>query len=372
MDKIEYLCKKSPKVEWSGLLFYEVLGSIKNLKKVKLVCKDILLMDIGTAAYTEFDWDEDVVNYRMDNPEAMEWSVGHIHSHNTMNVFFSGTDWAELNDNCRNHNFYLSLIVNNYSETTAKIAFTANPISFMCLDEEGKDYKLNIQKSDSIEPFMFILDCDITKREKEISVPDVFEKRLQEVNVKIENKRKVAEAARAAQAKAFTPAVQSKGGYGKQNTNYLPPNQQHHFPVQQSFFTSDNPFDKGIKKTNDTTEEEDFTMFLLKLGCEAEENETLRGLLYKMKANKISADLLSATISNNYGLYYASFFMNPEDPESANYYDSPDVFLEVLEEVISILESEDENVFTFLPKVIEALEILGNRYEENLSLVPIV
>lgn len=77
LDKIEYLCQKIAKVEWSGLLFYQVEGSIKDSKNVKLVSKDILLMDKGSSAYTEYDWDEDIVEYRMNNPESMDWLVGH-------------------------------------------------------------------------------------------------------------------------------------------------------------------------------------------------------------------------------------------------------------------------------------------------------
>ena len=42
-----------------------------------------------------------------------QWKVGHIHSHNVMRVFFSGTDMDELHDNAPSHNFYVSLIVNN-------------------------------------------------------------------------------------------------------------------------------------------------------------------------------------------------------------------------------------------------------------------
>lgn len=50
------------------------------------------------------------------NEHLEECRIGHIHSHNTMGVFFSGTDWGELEDNAPNHNYYLSLIVNNFMD----------------------------------------------------------------------------------------------------------------------------------------------------------------------------------------------------------------------------------------------------------------
>jgi hypothetical protein len=54
-----------------------------------------------------------------------------------MNVFFSGTDMGELNDNSPKHNIYLSLIVNNYLDMTAKLAFIGKPYSYVCKDDKG-------------------------------------------------------------------------------------------------------------------------------------------------------------------------------------------------------------------------------------------
>lgn len=59
----------------------------------------------------------------MDNPELLDYKVGHIHSHHDMQVFFSGTDNMELMDNAPNHNHYLSLIINNKNEMVARIAY---------------------------------------------------------------------------------------------------------------------------------------------------------------------------------------------------------------------------------------------------------
>jgi hypothetical protein len=76
-----------------------------------------------------------------------------------MGVFFSNTDWEELNDNCSNHNYYLSVIVNNAMDIQAKIAFTGQPQEYTCLDEDGQDYKISVSP---INPKMFLYDCDIS------------------------------------------------------------------------------------------------------------------------------------------------------------------------------------------------------------------
>lgn len=80
-------------------------------------------MDIGTAGHTQFEYDESVIDVYEKNPEYMECRLGLVHSHNTMSTFFSGEDMEELEDNTANTDFYVSLIVNNASKYTAKIAW---------------------------------------------------------------------------------------------------------------------------------------------------------------------------------------------------------------------------------------------------------
>jgi len=47
---------------------------------------------------------------------------GHVHSHNTMSVFFSPEDMSELNDRVKDHNMYFSIIVNVFGDKIAKVA----------------------------------------------------------------------------------------------------------------------------------------------------------------------------------------------------------------------------------------------------------
>lgn len=81
--KIRYLCQQISDIEWSGALFYTPEGSFEDDSLV-IKCTDIFPMDIGTAAYTEFDMSPDVISYMAYNPELLDGQVGLIHSHNKM------------------------------------------------------------------------------------------------------------------------------------------------------------------------------------------------------------------------------------------------------------------------------------------------
>ena len=52
VKKCDYLCKKISKLEWSGVLFYELLNqNSKDLSDLVFEVKDIYLLDIGTAGF---------------------------------------------------------------------------------------------------------------------------------------------------------------------------------------------------------------------------------------------------------------------------------------------------------------------------------
>jgi len=124
INQIMYLHASIGKTEWSGLLLYEVVsGNPSKPSDFVLKVKHIFLMDIGSAAFTEYETDGDIVDL-YDNVEgAMEMKIGHVHSHHDMSAFFSGTDTDELMVNVDKHNYYLSLIVNFSGNYVAKVAF---------------------------------------------------------------------------------------------------------------------------------------------------------------------------------------------------------------------------------------------------------
>lgn len=123
LNQIKYTCWRISKVEWSGIcLFKEVTGSIEKPEEFVIELVEIWPMSKDSQAYTEFNYDGEVLQFLMANPERMSLERGIIHSHHNMKTFFSGTDNSEMEENARHHNYYLSVIVNNAGDITAKIA----------------------------------------------------------------------------------------------------------------------------------------------------------------------------------------------------------------------------------------------------------
>lgn len=167
------------------MLFYGTEGKFGE-DDFKVTAKSLFLLDIGTQSYTEYDpADPDLIKFLMANPEALMLKKGHIHSHNNMGVFFSGTDNEELVDNSGFHNFYLSLIVNNRNEMCAKIAFKAKTqtdttVTINFLDESGRDKKKKWTSSKEGEA-IYVYKCDVIKSTE--AVGDSFTDRFQELKV---------------------------------------------------------------------------------------------------------------------------------------------------------------------------------------------
>lgn len=110
-SKIKYLCTNIHNTEWSGVLFYTVTGKFGTSMKFNIV--DILPMDIGNSSATSFSENPDIVSYMCEHPELLECYQGLIHSHHSMETFFSITDINTLKSEGKDRNHFLSLIINN-------------------------------------------------------------------------------------------------------------------------------------------------------------------------------------------------------------------------------------------------------------------
>lgn len=194
LNQSSYLCSRISEVEWSGILFYsETEGSIDNPDTLVLTLESIYPVDKGSKAYTGFDTaDSDIMAFLMNNPNLLEMNQGFIHSHNSMKAFFSGTDMDELRDNCKNHNYYLSVIVNNVSDIVAKVAvYVEDEYSV-----QGTRVKMNslgqaVKKSYTIptgrRSIMEHYDCKIIRPEALVS--DWFKERTDEIIKQAEAKK---------------------------------------------------------------------------------------------------------------------------------------------------------------------------------------
>lgn len=106
--------------EWSGRLYYKVTSASEDLTEIVLDAVDVLLLDEGSPGYTIYKTDPRTTDYMMDNMELMTCKIAHLHSHNKMGVFFSGTDTSELLENSEVFDIYVSVIVNNKFDIIGK------------------------------------------------------------------------------------------------------------------------------------------------------------------------------------------------------------------------------------------------------------
>lgn len=119
-------------VEWSGVLFIRQLeGNIHKPDTLKFEGLDFFPMDVGTTAYTDFTWNEEIMQAYEENPSLEEDGVrvAMIHSHHSMPTYFSGTDIEELEDNTpEDVDMWLSLVVNNKFQWSCCIALQGQQI----------------------------------------------------------------------------------------------------------------------------------------------------------------------------------------------------------------------------------------------------
>lgn len=184
LEQIKFLCNEIHHVEWSGVLFYDTVGEIDKIGDFTIELKYIYLMHKGSSGATKYDYNEEIVAFRMDNPESLKWKIGHIHSHHRMDTFFSGTDEDEMALNSEFHNYYLSIVVNNKLEITGRVGFRGRDMDhiYECRRGNGSIYKLATNINDDV---MFLYDIAIDK-EIPKSINNVFVKRLVEIKHKKE------------------------------------------------------------------------------------------------------------------------------------------------------------------------------------------
>ena len=99
----------------------KVEGDIYN-DTLQLHVIDLILKDVGTAGYTEYDWGTTLAEYFEENEDKWPVMFFSIHSHHNMGVSPSGVDDKHLYDNISNFPFHLSVIVNNKLDFNARIA----------------------------------------------------------------------------------------------------------------------------------------------------------------------------------------------------------------------------------------------------------
>lgn len=244
--KIRFACQKVWSTEWSGTLFFTHEGSFENNDLI-IRCVDIYIMDIGTQAYTEFDMNPDVIAYMCENPELLDCQMGLIHSHNNMSTFFSGTDIATLNEEGRDRNNFVSLIVNNAGSYTAAITRrikskqVKESVSYEFFgDGEKHDTKEYVSDADEIEWFYL----KIEKEDENYSFPDMAA-RLEEI--KQAKAEKVKKAQTPVYQGSYKPVIANSYGTKADSANLVKKEIKKPKVVQTSLFddVDDLPFEVG-------------------------------------------------------------------------------------------------------------------------------
>lgn len=170
MKQINMLHSYVGNVEWSGPVFYKVKGgSIANPETIDIEAFAMYPMDIGTAGYTEYEFDvEQTMDMHDYYPEILEkgWDMGHMHTHHNMKAYFSGTDEQELRDNTPQHAYYLSLIVNHAKQYVARLCVMGkrvisgeSGVSYKGIDGEDAVNKSDIKQEQDI---VYAVDLDVT------------------------------------------------------------------------------------------------------------------------------------------------------------------------------------------------------------------
>lgn len=333
MNQIKFLCREIPDEEWSGILFYSVEGTISDFTNMKVKIEHIFPMNKGTATFTEYSFNEDVVEYRMNHPESLSWKIGHIHSHNKMRVFFSGTDMEELEDNSPLHNYYLSLIVNNFMDTKAKISFLGKSEGYKCINEKGEEYTLELEEPEST---MFTYDCDITTPENAISIEDEFKDRVTHII-------KQAQLKRASYDKAKPQSLSNK--FDKINYFNDP-------------FTDDIPAKDhskpGYYKTAPTKTKRtiiDFTRFICRLG-DVVLNDNLEAALTDIELSDMNRFTFITELVSSYPTLYENYWGQSTMEE----------FVENTYQVIEALEDYDED-YLFIADAVKGLKSMLTKME---------
>lgn len=200
---IDYLHKAIGATEWSGILFYKLTsGNINKLKDLSFQVEFIYPMDIGNSTYTEFDYSGEIVNAWDLNEELINCSTGHCHTHHSMTAFYSQTDTQELLDNCKNFNYYISLIVNFSKEYKCKIAFPTKAKvqkEYTIKNNEGKLIKA---KSSVEEDVILVGELEI-EFENQIQTEEWIVKRVAELKTQAVEKAKAKSAT--IKSNNFTP-----------------------------------------------------------------------------------------------------------------------------------------------------------------------
>lgn len=280
-------------------------------------------------------------------------------------VFFSGTDLSELDDNAPNHNIYLSLIVNNYMDFTAKVAFIAEAstnldVDLIARDENGEKYTYEVIPFVAEARKLITYDCDIESPKKDVTISSDFKSKVAFIIEKA--------------AKIIRPnvGIRTSPNYTSRWDAY---EEDWEFKVKKDVNSNkvnvvNLPKSKNKqpkKKVDDLKDEENsfidsFAMTLLNSGNKIAENDEMEDILDNLQAFKVDTNNISLFILNNYSRIYNEYFNFLEDV------DDTIVFIDILEMTIESIDIEATyQKSKYNREILEAASIALNKLLINFT-----
>jgi hypothetical protein len=159
-NKMKFLCENINKIEWSGCIVYSIEGSLTHKESIFIEVHDLIPLDKGSVSFTSYSFDERVLNFMVEN-NYLEYKIGHLHSHHTMNTFFSGTDLEEVNENSEFIKPYLSIIINNKYEFSCKLAFRLKVLGSSVYEYQDIDNNMKETYTNDKDEYVGYYDCNV-------------------------------------------------------------------------------------------------------------------------------------------------------------------------------------------------------------------
>lgn len=338
--KIQYLCMAISQVEWSGIALYSFEGSLQKPDSLVFTIQDIIPMNKGTSTYTSYQYNEPNrdntgyedkhIDYCNAKPEALYWRIAHIHSHQNMAVFFSGTDMQELEDNSAHHNMYLSIIVNNRMDIIANLAFrgkTTVEIEIPCIveDENGNKFQIQNDKISGTKEKMFYYECDIVRPNISQSLDDTFIKNVESIIKKADRK--------------FTPTYKK--------------------PATIDPVIPLSAYDKDIKEEEEEIDlVENFVMHIFSAGdVNSDVYTCFEDICMEIEALRVPSSQIEASVLDNYWNVFSSFFGEDATEE---------YYVMITEFTIDFLKDYHIS-YPFTRRISRAIERMLINFKENAS-----
>lgn len=78
-SKISRLHTYAGGTEWSGPIYYDITGDLKQPDDMVMEVEHLILKNVGSGAYTEYEFGPEMIDLYDDRPKLMTMPMGHMH-----------------------------------------------------------------------------------------------------------------------------------------------------------------------------------------------------------------------------------------------------------------------------------------------------